>query len=155
MTQQNFCFRTHIMVQLSLCGTDRCLTISFCASCRNLFYLNIFTAMGARRNFFGGGAGQNHHHFNKLTRFWRQRKFARFFLRFFVTDIGHLWRAPKVRAKILGYFVVWQHLMSFFSNSRGRQGKCPPPQFPAGTHAPMFTAKMPVRFVSQNIDIKF
>ena len=42
-----------------------------------------------------------------------------------------------------------------FLKFQGEAGQVPPPQFPAGTHAPMFTAKMPVRFVSQNIDIKF
>ena len=62
---------------------------------------------------------QNHQHFKSLHVF--QTKFLRF-CDILDWNTGDLWRAPKVRAKILGYFVGRQHMTSFFSNSNG--GKC-------------------------------
>ena len=79
--------------------------------------------MGARRNFSRGG--QNHQHFKKLTSFRRAEQTNRPFFgapkvqtkhfTFFATfsNIGHLLRAPKARAKMLGYLVGRQHMTSF------------------------------------------
>ena len=91
--------------------------------------------MGARRNFSRGG--QSHRHFKKSRRFrravqkidnfWRAvgaKENLCFFRDVLDQNIGYLVRAPKARAKILGYFAGRQHMTSFFSNSRG--GKCPP-----------------------------
>ena len=48
--------------------------------------------------------------YKKIDHFWERQ------------NIGYLVRAPKARAKILGYFVGRQHMTSFF---KFQGGKCP------------------------------
>ena len=50
-------------------------------------------------------------------------------------------RAPKARAKILGYFPREQHITSSFSNSRGGGATTPGCPSPPGAYVSVFLAK--------------